>query len=1308
MINKNLGPYELIGEIGKGGMATVYRAYQPSMDRFVAIKIIKQSVLDDEEVRERFQREARLIARLEHPHILPVYDFDGSNELPYIVMRYLEGGTLKDVLNQGSLPFDEITFILLQIGPALDYAHRQGVVHRDIKPSNVLIDLEGNALVMDFGIARVVGQVAERQGLTAKGVSIGTPDYMAPEQIMGLTDLDHRADVYSLGVMVFQMTTGQLPFAGDAPMSTMLMHLREPVPNASEINPELPSTLDDVLKRAMAKEPADRYDSAQVLTAAVVSVLGGLAATTPTKLKMAAQESAFIQRRRLSGEASTPVRAETRTTPSEENRSITAMYANAAEFTEIIDLIEGPEAAREAMVELKSVVAECVDRNGGLVFNQGEHDILALWGAIVAREDDAERAVQTALEIRKSINHRVTGFLSEEEPLPVRIGVNSGLALLSLAEDTGTFTASGATISLASRVADNADGLVLITHDTFRQVQGIFEIEPDTPIRMRQIGGRAFVDTYRVYEQKPRPFRLKPRGIEGVETRMIGRRSELEQIQKAFFIAVEESETQMVTVVGDPGVGKTRLLYEFASWAELRPEMYFIFRVRSTPAMTNRPLALWRELLSFRFEILDDDPPKVVHEKMEAGILDLIGEDGEMAHLMGHLAGFDFVEDLDFSKDPKDIADRARRAAVNFFHRLTQVDPVVLQLDDIHYADDASLDLLAEIAIAHENLPLLLISTARPQLYDQRPTWGSGRQNHQRINLSPLDKRDARDLASELLQRVDSLPRELRDLIAERSEGNPYYLEELVKMLLEDRVILKVDELKWAVEDSRIERLRVPPTLIGLLQARFDSLLYPEKLTLQRAAVAGRVFHDGALDALDEADEIHVDDLSHVLESLSEREFIFPRDTSAFSNNREYLFGQAMLRDLILETLLTRQVKVYNKAMADWLADQGGERASEYDALIAEHYEKAGELGLAAKYFEQAGRSAVNRGALSEAIQIEEHSLKLLDEEEHETQRLRLLLHLSGIHGWSGDYTRSYELLQPALKLARKSGDRQAEAVSLGQLGRMAGAWQGDYDRGRTYLEKALIIARELDEKDLLMFILRQLGNLAYPTGRHDEATQYLEKSLLLAAEIEDTAAMANALNSLGENERHRGDPIAALAYYRQAQDLEGIRENPNLDALTATNIGYALLEQERFQESKEQTTEALIKAEELGSNYLTAGCKQILGGASTGLGEDELARIYLMDSFGMFHEMGNLPDLLYSIADLARLELRAGNRSQAVELLGMARSQPEVDSVTRLRIEKTIAEFSGELPEEEVSEALIHGKSMELEEVILGYLEKE
>src|SRR5260221_3847410 len=155
MNSSKLGPYELLEEVGRGGMATVYRAYAPSTDRFVAVKVIHRAISLDSKSMERFTREARLVARLEHPHILPVYDFNGKNDPPYIVMRYLPTGTLKDIMERGQLPVHEISYLLGQVASALDYAHRQGVIHRDIKPSNIMVDGEGNAFLTDFGIARM-------------------------------------------------------------------------------------------------------------------------------------------------------------------------------------------------------------------------------------------------------------------------------------------------------------------------------------------------------------------------------------------------------------------------------------------------------------------------------------------------------------------------------------------------------------------------------------------------------------------------------------------------------------------------------------------------------------------------------------------------------------------------------------------------------------------------------------------------------------------------------------------------------------------------------------------------------------------------------------------------------------------------------------------------------------------------------------------------------------------------------------------------------------------------------------------------
>jgi YVTN family beta-propeller protein len=270
-IGQNLKQYTIIERIGEGGMGSVYVARQPAMNRFVAIKVISADFLTSKESRDRFQREVEIIAKLEHPHILPVYDFGEIEGSPYIVMRYLSGGTLQDRMRQRSLTQEQLFRSLGQIAEALDYAHERGIVHRDLKPANILYDDRGNAYLADFGIAKAA---TGEQDLTATGGIVGTPAYMSPEQARG-DKLDGRTDIYSLAIVAYQALTGQLPFQAVTTWEWITSHLSAPVPSVLDINADLPVMVDEVLQIALAKKAADRPAKATQFMQAFQAALRG-------------------------------------------------------------------------------------------------------------------------------------------------------------------------------------------------------------------------------------------------------------------------------------------------------------------------------------------------------------------------------------------------------------------------------------------------------------------------------------------------------------------------------------------------------------------------------------------------------------------------------------------------------------------------------------------------------------------------------------------------------------------------------------------------------------------------------------------------------------------------------------------------------------------------------------------------------------------------------------------------------------------------------------------------------------------------
>jgi serine/threonine protein kinase len=514
MIGKKLRAYEITEEIGSGGMATVYRAYQPSMDRHVAIKVIRSSILHDKALRERFQREARLIARLEHPHLLPVYDFDGEHDPPYIVMRYLEGGTLKQVQQKGSVPLEEFLYILRQLAGALDYAHRQGVVHRDLKPSNVMIDREGNAFLTDFGIARATGGDKD---LTGTGLMIGTPGYMSPEQARADGVADKAADIYSLGVIAFEVLTGAPPYQHENGFEVILAHINSPVPKASERAPAIPKAVDAVLARALAKSPGDRHGSATEFVEALTRALKIKPSDAPAALQSMTQTISVDQlnaRRKQTGEADTPSAA----TPSDQQRQMTAVSIDVKELAEILyEKGADAERVRSTMDAVWTALSETAKTSGGTVHGRTEDGGLFLWGRDRAREDDSENAIRAALAMREKVlaeSRKVLGSAwepTDENPLPFLAGITTGPVLLERESDSGSYTASGAPITLAGRLKDAAPpGGILVAHETFTLVRGVFTFTQREPLRVR--GRKEPIEVYLVTHVKPRAFRVDARG----------------------------------------------------------------------------------------------------------------------------------------------------------------------------------------------------------------------------------------------------------------------------------------------------------------------------------------------------------------------------------------------------------------------------------------------------------------------------------------------------------------------------------------------------------------------------------------------------------------------------------------------------------------------------------------------------------------------------------------------------------------------------------------------------------------------------
>ncbi len=978
-----------------------------------------------------------------------------------------------------------------------------------------------------------------------------------------------------------------------------------------------------------------------------------------------------------------------------ERRMVTILFADikdspqlqGLDAEDVMEIIDGA---------LEALTAPVYRHEGTLARCTGDA-MLAFFGAPIAHEDDPVRACRAALEVVAGVERYAARLVQVRGlALNVRVGINTGLVVVGeVGSDLRVeYTAMGDAVNVAARLQQAAPaGGILISHDTCRHVRGLFDLQSLDPIQVK--GKDEPLRVYLLQRARPRTFHAAARGVEGVRTRMVGRDSELRALQSAWDATVAEAKTRAVTIAGEAGVGKSRLLYEFERWLQERREECTIFRGRAWPQLQSVPYSTIRDAFALRFDIRDTDSAAEALARFRDGMAGIL--DAERADLVGHLVGFDFSASPAVQKllDSASLAPLAVAYLVSYFRDVAAAGPTAVLLEDLHWADSASLELVERLAAEIPAAPLLLLCLARPTLFERCPTWGRAWPTHTRLDLRPLSEGDSVALVDEILQKVAAVPEDLRRLITRSAEGNPFYVEEVIKMLVDDGVIVRGEEA-WHVELGHLQQVRVPPTLTGVLQARLDSLPSGEKGVLQRAAVVGRHFWDSAVAHLAEPDaragqEPAVDRLLH---TLRRRELVFSLDRSAFSGSAEYAFQHAVLRDVTYETVLLQVRRAYHRRMAEWLEANCGERLNEYAGLIADHYERARLPDKAAFWLRRVGETAYRVSAYGEALAAYERALALTPKKEY-AQRGRLLLDIGSAYDKLCDYEQAQRHLRDALELGRAQEDYRLAASALVGLRWVAGV-QGRHEEAAALADEQLAMARKSGDR---LAIAKAMADVAASRDDIPAIIQAYEERLAIHRQANELPGIAICYLNLGNLVGRQKDYAAAIRYYEESKALFEKLGNRWGTSNCLNNLGWAALQQQDYPATIRYCRESLATAREIHDHEGIVLTQTNIGYALANLGDLEPAMASFREALSAALASGLVPLALDVLAGVALARVRAGDLVGAAELLGLVRNHPVTGPELAESVAAQVAGLRAAMAEGQLAAALERGAALALEQ---------
>jgi class 3 adenylate cyclase/tetratricopeptide (TPR) repeat protein len=890
----------------------------------------------------------------------------------------------------------------------------------------------------------------------------------------------------------------------------------------------------------------------------------------------------------------------------EERKIVTVLFCDLVGFTAHSEK-QDPEDVRARIRPYHARLRTEIERYGGTVEKFVGDAVMAVFGAPVAHEDDAERAVRAGLRILEAIAE-----LNEADPdlgLRVRVGINTGEAVVAIGArpEQGEGIVTGDVVNTAARIQSVAPvDAVAVSEQTYRTTSRLFEFEP-----LPSATAKGKAEPLQLWRAMAARSRYGSDVGDRFRTPFVGRKLEKPLLIGIFERATQQRSVQLVTVVGEPGVGKTRLIAELGDFVDAKPGVTRWRHGRCLPY--GEGITFWAlgEIVKAEAGILESDSAEVAVEKLDAGVPP---EEPERRWLLQRLAPLVGVEAAT-AAERQELFTAWRR----FLESLAAGRETVLVFDDLHWADEALLDFLEHLVEWSQGVPLLVLCAARPELYERRPGWGAGLRNAHTINLSPLSDGETAELVSQLIS-AKVLSRELEQAVLERAGGNPLYAEEFVR-LLADRA-------------PNGGELVLPENVQALIAARLDTLSPDRKSLLQDAAVLGKVFWAGAVGEIGGRDLAEVEQALH---ELALKELVRPARTSSMEGEREYSFWHVLVGDVAYGQIPRAERARRHRAAAAWIERKGGERVEDLAEVLAHHYLQALELVEAAGDAAQAGELrpqarrflalAGERAVGLDTAQAESRLAQALDlAPPGDPERARLLVTWADAVSQVGRPRDAADALDEALTLLRTRDDVDATAEALRILSRVSQRLSD----GRTVAlaaEGVELLTRE-PPGPALVEAYSQLSSAQWLSGLYAEAVASADRTIGLAREL-SLPEPARALGYRGMAKTYLGDPRGTAEMERALAML--LEQGAGRDAaIVQNNLGIARYPVEGVAQS--------IATFESGIEF----CRQ--------RGLVEVERVLACSHFSILVESGRPDDALAEAVDLAAAFEAAGQTIDLVE----------------------------------------------------------